>query len=41
MNQCISGLVVCYLAFDVFWGNRKVLNKFKCDSGYGMEVVWG
>ena len=44
MDQCISGLGVCYLAFDVFFDDRKVLNKFKCGLGYGMKwfgVFWG
>ena len=41
MDQCISGLGVCYLAFDVFWGDRKVLNKFKCGLGYGMRGFGG
>ena len=37
MDQCISGLGVCYLAFHVFLDDRKVLNKFKC----GLGMVWG
>ena len=41
MDQCISGLGVCYLAFAVFWGDRNVLNKLKCGLGYGMRWFWG